>query len=104
MEGMKENEEGLRLLDKAEQLHDSHIDFIHIPFIAQLGRIPSEDIIPSLLSESPETIRKSLSVIDGDRRASVVKAARELLESTLEGGAEISQADEKLKAIIGEDD
>lgn len=102
-EGMKGNEEVLKALEEAEEYHDSWVGIAHSPFIAQLERIPSSDVIPAILSESPETIRKIMPMI-GEDNTEIIKVACDLMKSALAEDADIPLANEKLKAITGEDD
>ena len=101
-EGMKDNEEALKALEDAEDYHHSRVEIVHNPYVAQVGRIPTEDLISAMLSESPETIRIAMSLISDDEKPSVVKEACDLLERALAEGADILLADEKLKAIKSE--
>lgn len=88
-EGMKDNEEALKALEDAEDYHHSRVEIVHNPYVAQVGRIPTEDIIPAMLSESPETIRIAMSLIGDDKKPLVVKEACNLLERALAEGADI---------------
>lgn len=54
-----------------------------------------------MLSESPETIRKVMSIIGEDTREFVIREACDLMGSALADGEVIPLADEKLKAIRG---
>ncbi len=96
------NEKALRALAEAEEYHHSGIEIVHDPFIAQLSRIPSSDVIPAMLSELPETIRKTMAIIEQDKKETVFKEACLLMKSAQAEGEIIPLADEKLRAIRGE--
>lgn len=102
-EGVRGNEVSLRALDDAERMHREYHEIFNTPFLAQVQRIPSEDVIPAMLSEPPETIRKVMSLFEGEKRATIVREASGLLESVIAEGADISLADEKLRAVRGEE-
>ena len=103
-EGLKDNDEALKAIEKAEAFHQERVKTIHTPFAAQLLRIKEEDLIPALLSESPETTRLVMQMMKGKNKKRIINAACDLLESVLAEGADIPLANEKLKAIRGKDD
>jgi hypothetical protein len=100
-EGMTYNGEILRQLEEIERHNKLLVEIFHTAFIAQMGRIPSSDLIPAMLSEAPETIRKVMSIIGEDKVALVFKDACDRVKRAQAEGEVIPLADEKLKAIKG---
>jgi hypothetical protein len=97
----KGNGKLLNALEEAERYHCSRVEIFHDPPVAQLLRIPSSDLIPAMLSESPEIIEKIMCMVDEDKREPVAKEACGLLKSALAQGKVMPLAEEKLKAING---
>jgi hypothetical protein len=100
-EGFRGDEAALKALDDAEEYYHSTVGIAHDPFITQISRIPSTDVIPAMLGESSEIIRKTMSIIGQDKVELVFKEACDLIERVLAEGEVIPLADEKLKAIKG---
>jgi hypothetical protein len=98
---MKDNEAILRQLEEIEIHNKLRVEIFHTPFIAQMGRIPSSDLIPAMLSESPETIRKVMSIIGKDKVELVFQDACDRVKRAKAEGEIIPLVDEKLKAIKG---
>ena len=103
-ESHKDNDEALEAIDKADAYHQKRVKTISTTFTEQLLRINEEDLIPALLSESPETIRKTMSMIGEDKKPFIVIEACDLLRTALAEDADIVLVAEKFKAITGEDD
>jgi hypothetical protein len=100
-EGIKDNEKASKALEEAEEYHQKQIEIAHDPFVAQMGRIPSDDVVPAMLSESPETIWKAMSIMNENTVDLVVADARDRVRRAQAEGEVIPLADEKLKAIKG---
>jgi hypothetical protein len=93
---------------KAEKYQQSGASLFNNVFVAQMGRedtpIIPEDIIPALLSESPDTIRTVIKILgDDDRvRKVILPGCVEILSKAKTEGISIPQLDEKLDALGSE--
>jgi hypothetical protein len=97
--GIGGNDKALRALEHAETLQRSRALVVNNPFVAQMGRIKSEDVVPALLCESPETIRIAMQFMDDDTRTRVRQYAEEAMRRAREKGADVSLLEEKLRAL-----
>jgi len=100
---LADNKDALDLLHKAEQFHKSGVAIYNNVFVAQKGRedtpITNEDVIPALLSESPDTIHTVMEILDGDVRNVIRQGCIQFLNEAKAGGTSIPQLDEKLNAL-----
>jgi hypothetical protein len=76
--------DGYDALQKAEQFNRDGRQVFRNPFIAQIHRIPDEELVPRLLSEDVETIRTTMKAMDE-------KAIRALQASSIQRVKEIIQ-------------
>jgi hypothetical protein len=101
--GLGSDDNALRALEHAEDLQRSRALVVNSPFVAQMLRtdtpIKSEDVVPALLCETPETIRIAMKVIDNDTRTRVRQDAEEAARRAREEGADVSLLEEKLHAL-----
>jgi len=102
-EGISNNSEAQRALLAAEIYYQENAPKFEIPFVAQMVRenrsIPSEEVIPALLMEQPNTIALTISWLKPDKRSAFQKAALQVLKSALEEGAQISNLEQILGAL-----
>lgn len=100
---LADNEEALDALRKAEQYHQSGASLFNNAFVAQMQRedtpITREEIIPALLSESPDTIRKVMKILNDDVRNVIRQGCVQLLYEAKASGTIIPQLDEKLNVL-----
>lgn len=92
----------LETLDALEANYHAAAAIFHSPFIAQVWRLPMEDLVPALLSEPPEVIRMAMSMIGEESRTIIAEQAGALMKKVESEGIEIPEAAEKLKALAGE--
>jgi TonB family protein len=102
--GLSDKPDALRRLEQAElYYHENSLKF-EIPFIAQTIRgarsIPSEEIIPALLMEQPNTIAMSIAMInDPSKQSAFRQGTLQVLQTGLDEGAHIEDLEEILKAL-----
>jgi hypothetical protein len=98
-----DNDEALNALRAAEQFQKSGTLLFNNVFVAQMRRedtpIAREDIIPALLSESPDTIRAVMEILDGDVRNVIRQGCVQFLNEAKAAGTSTPQLDEKLSAL-----
>lgn len=101
--GTSRNAEAQRALVTAELFYQQNAPKFEVPFIAQMGRkdgpIPSNEVIPALLMEKPDTIAMVVSWIEPSKRPAVQQIALQVLKAGLEEGAQIGNLEEILKAL-----
>ena len=101
------NKDALAALEKAEKFVNApeYVEMLGNEFFRQLcrknGPIPPTEVLPSLLTENPETIRVVVKFLGGE--GGLIKktqtAAAELIAECALRGEEIDQAAEKLEAL-----
>lgn len=102
--GLGEEHEAIPTLQWAERFRGMGNTKFNNEFIAQQGRkdspITTEDLIPSLLSESPETIRIFMSVLDEPVRQQIRAEAVRCIANTLyEGRSAVPITTEWIQAV-----
>lgn len=83
-------------LREEELARAAHFQLLELPFIADLLRpdspIGPDELIPSLLSESDESVAAALELFDADHLVVLCRDARALLESLPHSPAEVATA------------
>jgi len=102
-EAVKDDPRAREALQKAEDFYrNTRFRFIN-PFLAQRERkdtpILPEEILPSLMTEDPDTIRGCLAMISNEMAIMMRVKAEELVRSVLEQGITLPSIEEKLKAL-----
>lgn len=103
-EGLTNREDAQKVLQKAEDAFNTFgMRLLENTFVAQMSRedtpITREDIIPALLSESPDTIRTAMKLINDNVKHEIRQGCIQLLHDAKAGGTSIPQLDEKLNAL-----
>ncbi|MBI5462444.1 MAG: hypothetical protein HY941_09700 [Gammaproteobacteria bacterium] len=83
-------------LREEELAREAHFQLLELPFIADLIRpdspIGPDELIPSLLSESAESVAAALELFDADHLIVLCRDARALLEALPQAPAELATA------------
>jgi len=97
------NDEALQHLQKAEEFRAKGVEQFYDRFAAQMNRedspIKPEEIVPSLLTEKPETIQLVMNILDDDTKNLFQREAISIITEAEAAGATVHQANEKLQAM-----
>ena len=93
------NPAALAALERAESLYRARARIAYNPFVAQMSRIPSEEIVPALLTEDADTIRIAMEILDEGTKETVRQAAVSLLLQMGAEGKAIPDVGKKLVAL-----
>lgn len=100
---LKSYPEALEILNKAEKINPVNRPEFSTPFVLQMmredGPISSAEVLPSLLSEDPETIRLVMGLMDSEKLTTIQSTALSIIQSAIKEGAKIENLEEKLKAL-----
>jgi hypothetical protein len=98
-----ENDEALQRLQKAEEFRTKFVEQVHNRFFAQMKRedspIKPEEIVPSLLTEEPESIQLVMNILDDDTKNLFQREAIGIIKEAEAAGATVHQANKKLQAM-----
>ena len=90
--------------EDAERFNNQYVTTFLIPFAAQMSRegspIPSDELVPSLLMEEPETISTFLQGVDSELRDRICYDALLLIRKALNEGVALERQDELLAILM----
>jgi hypothetical protein len=92
-------------IEQEQVAHAMHLRLLEHPLTAHLLRadspIDADELVPTLLSESPATLRVVLSMFDAAQLYALCGDARRLLDTLQPPGVEVSRAEERLALMLG---
>lgn len=81
-----------------------HVQLLEYPLVADLlsdhSPITPEDLVPTLLSETPEAVRVAMSLFDPQQQAELRRDAKALLERLERSGGRLGAARASLDAMV----
>ncbi len=92
-------------IEQEQAAHAMHLNLLEHPLTAHLLRadspIAGDELVPTLLSESPAALRVVLGLFDAGQLAALCEQARRLLDTLGPSGADVSRAEERLALMQG---
>jgi tRNA-dihydrouridine synthase len=92
-------------VEQEQAAHAMHLHLLEHPLTAHLLRadspIAGDELLPTLLSETPAALRAVLGMFDATQLAALCDAARRLLDSIHPHGEDVSRAEERLALMRG---
>lgn len=101
--GAEEDPQALKKLDDEEAARQLYFELLKTPMIADLvrndGLIAEAELIPSLLSEEPDTLQRVLQLFNTEQIDALLEQTRSFVAALEEDLRFISRAQEKLAAM-----
>ena len=101
--GAEDDPQALKKLDDEEAARQLYFELLKTPLIADLvrndGLIAESELIPSLLSEEPETLQRVLQLFDAEQIDALLEQTRAFVAALEEDLRFISRAEEKLETM-----
>ena len=92
-------------IEQEQEAHVMHLGLLEQPLTAHLLRadspIAGDELVPTLLSESPTALRVVLGLFDAEQLTALCLEARRLLDSLQPPGVDTSRAEERLALMRG---
>ena len=102
-QAFSDDKETLENIEKADAYHKDHVRKFYTPIVARIlrekGPVPTEEMIPAILSEDAMTISIVLDLLPKDERDGIRVAALMLMRQALEEGYRDPQFEEKRAAL-----
>lgn len=101
--GAADDPQALKKLQDEEAARQIYFDLLDIPLVADLVRndelIAAHELVPSLLSEEPQTLERVVQLFDAEQLDALLQQAHAFVRALEDDVRTVSQAEEKLAAI-----